>query len=54
MSDGYQCFPICIACLDNMKSIVQEGKKDQLHAKKEKAEKTTRTKAAKNDAPKAK
>ena len=54
MSNGYQCFPICIACLDNKKSIVHKGKKDQLQAKKEKAEKAVRVKAAKNNAPNAK
>jgi len=36
MTDGYNSFPICTACLAIGKKVVKEGKKENMQARKEK------------------
>jgi len=39
MTDGYNSFSICTTCLDIGKKVVNGGKKDNMHAQKEKVAK---------------
>jgi len=39
MTDGYNPFPICTACLTIGKEVVKGGKKDNMQARKEKVAK---------------
>ena len=35
MTKGYNCFPICTACIGNGKAVVKGGKKEAIQARKE-------------------
>ena len=35
MTDGYNCFPICVACLEKGKKVVKGNKKNAIQARKE-------------------
>ena len=44
LTDGYNCRPICVTCMDNGKKVVRVkgGAKNQLQSRKEKAAKTAK------------
>ena len=47
LSGGYNCFPICVACLRGGKKVVTKGRKNEMQARKEKAMKAKAAKGGK-------
>ena len=43
MTGGYNCFPMCILCIDNGKKAVHTGRKNELQARNEQIARVTRS-----------
>ena len=39
LTGGYNCFPVCVSCLDSGKKVVTRGRKNEMEARKEKERK---------------